>query len=400
MNLIRFISEEEYNSLITDGIVRPMNTNKIQWSTSVLYFFRIDGYDIDDFIEPANLLDMVYEHNYKYMVMLNDPYAKKTFGLYPIEEFDKHLPFEVEQDDSNKYYYRIPESKLPYYRLEHITKLYRVINGKLIETPIRVKQEATRMRRTIKLEASQLESLELESLVLNTLKSKHGLTSSLNQIDACLYTVAVEKFANTADLDKIDIEGTLESIFKKIKGTKDITVMHDDNLFYVGIELEDTKEAIKEVTQATSIGSKQEYVCALCGDKHKGWGNNGWPITKVGDLVCDECNSTYVVPERINMLMNPKAKTEATNASDVSKQASNSVLDNKFIWLFSVMDENAKDIKEGIKDLQDAINFLIKNNGAFLVAFPYIDANPEDPNVDLVFSDVPGPVVIYSREDE
>jgi hypothetical protein len=94
-----------------------------------------------------------------------------------------------------------------------------------------------------------------------------------------------------------------------------------------------------------------------------------------------------------------KTKSEAVDKQAIKQATSNLVLDTKFTWLFSVMDENARDIAEGIEELQDAIEILIENDAAFLVAFPYVDPKPEDESVELVFADTPGPVVIYNREE-
>lgn len=38
-------------------------------------------------------------------------------------------------------------------------------------------------------------------------------------------------------------------------------------------------------------------VCALCGFRFSGFGNNGFPV--VDGRVCDVCNSTAVIPARI-----------------------------------------------------------------------------------------------------
>lgn len=86
---------------------------------------------------------------------------------------------------------------------------------------------------------------------------------------------------------------------------------------------------------------------------------------------------------------------------DVEKDASNTILDNRFIWLFTVLDDNADELTSEIENLDAAIDELVYNdNAAMIVAYPYIDPNPEDDNVDLVFADNPGPIIVYNEEDE
>lgn len=55
---------------------------------------------------------------------------------------------------------------------------------------------------------------------------------------------------------------------------------------------------------------KPTNICCVCGKKFKGWGNDPWPfeITKEADksepVCCDKCNMDYVVPARLNSLIN------------------------------------------------------------------------------------------------
>lgn len=95
--------------------------------------------------------------------------------------------------------------------------------------------------------------------------------------------------------------------------------------------------------------------------------------------------------------------TIATEPETLPKEAeidaedlSNTALDNRFIWFFSVFDEDANPIEELIESLDEAIDVLVNVEIAdMLVAYPYIDPNPEDDAVDLVFADNPGPTIIY-----
>lgn len=87
---------------------------------------------------------------------------------------------------------------------------------------------------------------------------------------------------------------------------------------------------------------------------------------------------------------------------------SNVILDDKFIWFFSITDIDGEVIRGGdgkvleeLESIDEAIDYLVHTDGAsMLVAFPYVDPNPEDDNLDLVFADNPGPVIVYNEEGE
>lgn len=83
-----------------------------------------------------------------------------------------------------------------------------------------------------------------------------------------------------------------------------------------------------------------------------------------------------------------------------STSKANTLLDHKYIWVFTVLDQQGDTIQDTILQLDDAIDAFIEHEpeSALLVAYPYVDPNPEDKNVDLVFADNPGPIVIYDNE--
>lgn len=181
-------------------------------------------------------------------------------------------------------------------------------------------------------------------------------------------------------------------------------IVHKDNYgYHIEFGLENKQSAkLIEVTQAQGTGmsdSKVSYKCHFCDNMEEGYGNDPWPLdTNPSHRVCEKCNEEMVIPARIERLLQKESKNESTEKSDVERAASNIILDDKFTWLFSVLDENGRDIEEGVEYLQDAIDLLIKDDAAFLVAFPYVDPKPGDPDVEFVFADNPGPVVIYNNE--
>lgn len=50
-------------------------------------------------------------------------------------------------------------------------------------------------------------------------------------------------------------------------------------------------------------------ICCICGKKFEGYGNNPQPLWPEGRC-CDECNSSLVIPARIEQ-MSPYEKTKA-----------------------------------------------------------------------------------------
>ena len=83
--------------------------------------------------------------------------------------------------------------------------------------------------------------------------------------------------------------------------------------------------------------------------------------------------------------------THDTVASDTS----NIILDQKFVWFFNVLNELEQELETDILELEDAIETLIDLDAKMIVALPYVDPNPEDNNVDLIFAENPGPVIVY-----
>lgn len=49
----------------------------------------------------------------------------------------------------------------------------------------------------------------------------------------------------------------------------------------------------------------EEKVCCICGKKFTGWGNNPWPVNnEEGAECCDDCNYEFVIPARLNDIVN------------------------------------------------------------------------------------------------
>jgi len=249
-------------------------------------------------------------------------------------------------------------------------------------------------------ESMSLTVFEMLNMLQGFLQEKYGIKTFGAKRDNG-FIMYMSKYVTDEGEDK-DLSEAIKAFVEKECSLENVTV-HKDKYGY-HIEFGHNKQSAKlvETTQAQGTGmadAKVTYKCAFCDEEHEGFGNDPWPVDMhLEHRVCDNCNSEIVIPARLEMLKN-KNRNEATDRKDVEASASNTVLDNKFTWLFNVLDKNGNDLEEGIEYLQDAIDLLIKDDAAFLVAFPYIDPKPNDPNVELVFADNPGPVVIYNNEE-
>ena len=49
-------------------------------------------------------------------------------------------------------------------------------------------------------------------------------------------------------------------------------------------------------------------ICSICGCGYTGWGNNAWPVND--GRCCNQCNSEYVIPARLNRMYGNKENSE------------------------------------------------------------------------------------------
>lgn len=133
MKLLRFIDEAEFNTLVNNLEVSALKREtQNPWTTNVLYFFRTDFYELEDFIPLVNELSAYYGQKYTYAITLEDDWANRRYGKYPVEFFDKLLKFEIQKDNGINYYV-VPESHISRYLLKHITQIYKFDGTNLIK---------------------------------------------------------------------------------------------------------------------------------------------------------------------------------------------------------------------------------------------------------------------------
>jgi hypothetical protein len=247
------------------------------------------------------------------------------------------------------------------------------------------------------MESEHLSMLEIIQGIESLLKDKYGLiVSTFKKREH--FDIYMSSYLNEEKV-KSGVESTIKSYFNKQLDCNKAQVERTAYGYKVTFGDEEAEAKLLETTQSDAIGTVKTYKCHICGSRGKGYGHNPWPVsTDPNHRACDACNTKHVIPARLKQLLGDQAKTEAIEKSSVEKDASNKVLDDKFIWLFSVIAEDGTDIEEGIDVLEDAIDILVEQKGTFLVAYPYVDPNPEDPNVEIVFADNPGPVIIYNHE--
>lgn len=54
---------------------------------------------------------------------------------------------------------------------------------------------------------------------------------------------------------------------------------------------------------------QKKFVCCFCGGVFEGYGNNPWPANKTeGAVCCNDCNSLYVIPARLEAMFEKKGE--------------------------------------------------------------------------------------------
>ena len=75
-----------------------------------------------------------------------------------------------------------------------------------------------------------------------------------------------------------------------------------------------SKEAVKltkEINKEIFKFLEQQHVCALCGEKYEGFGNNAEPIYNA--RCCDVCNDVYVIPVRLGTMTVEEVESKVNN---------------------------------------------------------------------------------------
>lgn len=103
------------------------------------------------------------------------------------------------------------------------------------------------------------------------------------------------------------------------------------------------------------------------------------------------------VPTNLYPLLKYYIRQTTTKFEESSE--SNVILDKKFIWLFNIFGKDGEEIDSYIDDIDEAIDIAVKKQAQMIIANPYIDPNPEDEDVELVFVDEIGPVKVYDGEE-
>lgn len=253
-------------------------------------------------------------------------------------------------------------------------------------------------------ESQSLTVFEMLNKLQDFLHEKHGIKAFGAKEDNGFIMFMSSYVTDEEGLHDKDLSEAIQKFVEKEFGDLKPITVHKDTYGY-HIEFGENKQSAKlvETTQAQGTGmadAKVSYKCHFCGKMEEGYGNDPWPLdTNPTHRVCNKCNDEVVMPARIEKLTQKESKNENVEQKDVEASASNVVLDDKFTWLFSVLDENGRDVAEGLEYLKDAIDVLVREDAAFLVAFPYVDPKPGDPDVEFVFADNPGPVMIYNNEE-
>lgn len=199
---------------------------------------------------------------------------------------------------------------------------------------------------------------------------------------------------NQYEAAELSLTNAIVSLIQYLKDTYDLTatveyVDGNFQLYFNGYDLEQPAQEDK-----------------LCKDIERVWNKCAYGVYKAV-WVSLESDGYYKIGTELNYAEDvalPQSDdiflTESTLTREEMQDInhSNDILDNKFIWLFSIMDSNSNLMEENIETLAEALDIFIKGNGAILVAIPYIDPAPDNETIDLVLADNPGPTILYDRE--
>lgn len=127
--------------------------------------------------------------------------------------------------------------------------------------------------------------------------------------------------------------------------------------------------------------------------------NKGASFDLIGNDISRLLYKDYGLVSRVSINENKYniQLNEQINKEELTAEVdANIILDNRFIWLFDLLDEHSQPIEENVINLEDAIDMAVEDaNIKLIVANPYIDPDPKNNKVDLVFADNPGPIIIY-----
>jgi len=253
-----------------------------------------------------------------------------------------------------------------------------------------------RKLQTLKVESSKLEVFEVIRQ-LNDFISGKGVKADVEKVENC-FNIYTRQYAGDEDTPELKANELLK-VFNSLGVAEEADIVETGYGFKIvmGPDCQNAK-----LMEQYKVESESFYNCVICEDTFRGLGSNPWPIdTDPSARCCTTCESKYVGPARLKGLKtenNIVTEAEEDRAA-MEHEASNVILDKRYIWVFSVLDTNGEYIEESIGNIQDAIEVLENQNGTFLVAFPYVDPKPGDDSVKLVFADNPGPITIFNREE-
>lgn len=250
--------------------------------------------------------------------------------------------------------------------------------------------------RSLLTESKNLEVFEVIRL-LNGFISDKGVTANVEKKDN-FFNVYISSYVNSKAKQELS-ESALLEYFKSLGVAEEADIVKTQYGYKIvmGPDIHDAK-----LMEAYANEEEDIYECCICEGVFNGEGKNPWPISEdINDRACESCKDKYVIPTRLEQLRKIGKLQEATEdeEQEIEHEASNTVLDKRYVWVFAVLNEHGEYIKEHIPYIQDAIEVLLDNDATFLIAFPYVDPKPEDETVGLVFADSPGPVVLYNREE-
>lgn len=132
MELIRYISEAEYQALMTQGEVRPQKQFKAWDGRNKIHTFPRHTYTDQDFSDVAKYLNRVFNLEYKYRIIIDTGYEEYiTFAAYDTEAVDSIIGYKLDFSIDGWAYdtgpvYVVPEVRLSYYTIDLVKEIIKI----------------------------------------------------------------------------------------------------------------------------------------------------------------------------------------------------------------------------------------------------------------------------------
>lgn len=260
----------------------------------------------------------------------------------------------------------------------------------------------------IMFEVQQLNMLNIQTKLIDFLKTEYDLTS------------AVEKFNSYLDIFLSNVQHTKEVELQKGEDTIATSILKFFNKQDFGIKAENVwpteygytivfneEEVFEDKIKNESVMYHYYYGQQTIDNQNESNHSLAEARKKLTEtrLKLENENEEEILDDIVKPTSSDKVVEVVEDETIIDKKdieettsKSNLILDDSYIWIFTILNKNGDIIEDDILTIDEAIESAADHEAEMIVAYPYTDPNPEDVNVDLVFADNPGPIIVYDAE--